>query len=169
MGKKFFLGFSKYTALGIMLLIVGIPLIWIISIGFRVESEVLDILPTQFTTINYPKMMIEFNSWGGLSFARMFGNSFLVTAVSLIGILMISSLVAFAFSNYKFKFKEPLFILFLLGMLIPAQVLLIPLFFLMKNLNLMGTYFTLILPYMAFNFPLGVLLLRSFFEKISPI
>jgi raffinose/stachyose/melibiose transport system permease protein len=36
----------------------------------------------------------------------------------------------------------------------------------MKNLKLLGTYFTLILPYIAFNFPLGVLILRSFFEKI---
>jgi len=166
MAKRFILGFSKYSALIIILLIIGIPLVWIISIGFRTQNEVLDILPTQFTTINYPNAINELNSWGGLSFVRMFGNSFLVTTASLIGILIVSSLVAFAFSNYSFKFKEPLFIVFLLGMLIPAQVLLIPVFFLMKNLNLLGTYFTLILPYIAFNFPLGVLILRSFFEKI---
>ncbi len=164
--KKFFLGFSKYSLLALILVIVGIPLVWIISIAFRYPDEVLDILPTKFTLTNFPNAILELNTWGGLSFIRMFGNSILVTSISIIGILIISSLVAFAFSNYSFKFKEPLFILFLLGMLIPAQVLLIPLFFLMKNLQLMGTYFTLILPYIAFGFPLGVLILRSFFEKI---
>ncbi|GAG05244.1 unnamed protein product [marine sediment metagenome] len=77
-----------------------------------------------------------------------------------------SSLAAFGLSNYKLKFKEPIFLLLLVSLMIPIQVMLIPLSILLKELNLINTYCVLILPYMAFNCPIAVFILRGFFEEI---
>lgn len=166
MFKKFFSGFFKYLFLAIIISIVLIPLLWVFSLAFRFPDEVLDIFPTKFTLINIPKAIFQIKDWGGLTFQRMFFNSIFVTSLSIIGILIVSSLAAFGFSNYKFKFKEVIFMAFLLSIMIPVQVMLIPLFILMKNLKLLNTYLVLILPYIAFGFPFGTLILRGFFEKI---
>ncbi|MCL5071770.1 MAG: carbohydrate ABC transporter permease [Actinobacteria bacterium] len=164
--KQFLGGFFKYLFLAIIISMVLFPLLWVLSLAFRFPNEVLEIFPTKFTLMNIPKAIFQVQDWGGLSFLRMFFNSIFVTSLAIIGILVISSLAAFGFSNYKFRFKEIIFIAFLLGIMIPVQVMLIPLFILMKNLKLLATYFVLILPYISFGFPFGTLILRGFFEKI---
>ncbi len=157
----------KYCIIIIVLLIILVPLVWILSLSVRYNEDVFEILPNHGLTFsNFPEAVSQTGSWAGLTFFRMFGNSALVSVSSIIGILVISVLAAFGFSNYQFKAKEVFFIAFLLSFMIPVQVLLIPLFVLMKNLKLLNTYFVLILPYMAFGFPIGTLILRSFFEKI---
>lgn len=62
--------------------------------------------------------------------------------------------------------KNLFLLYFLISFMIPVQVLLIPLFVLMKNLKLLTSYFVLILPYISFGFPIAILILRGFFEKI---
>lgn len=157
----------KFCVIVILLLVILVPLIWILSLSIRYNEDVFEILPKKgFTLHNFPEAVYQTDYWAGLTFFRMFGNSALVSATSIVVIIVISVLAAFGFSNYTFKGKEIFFIAFLLGFMIPVQVLLIPLFVLMKNLSLLNTYFVLILPYAAFGFPIGTLILRSFFEKI---
>jgi ABC-type glycerol-3-phosphate transport system permease component len=156
----------KYTLLVLVIADTLIPLLWIISIGFRFPDEVLQIVPSRLTLSNIPEAIRQTRYWAGLEFYRMFGNSIFVTTVSIAGIIVVCSLAAFGFSHFRFRGKEIIFIAFLLSFMIPIQVMLIPLFFLMKNLGLLGSLAVLILPYIAFGFPIGVLILRSFFERI---
>lgn len=164
--KKITLGILKYIILVIMVLIILIPLIWILSLSLRYNKDVFEIIPSAITFGNFSKAIELTNSWAGLNFFKMFGNSFLVSGLSIIGIIIVSVFAAFGFSNYKFFGKEAIFTSFLLSFMIPVQVLLIPLFVLMKNMGLLNSYLVLILPYIAFNFPIGTLILRSFFDKI---
>ena len=157
---------GKYLILFFIIAAVLIPLIWVISLGFRTRGEIYEILPTTLTLRNFPEAFRQIREWGKISFVRMYINSILVTSASILGIITISSLGAFGFSHYDFRGKELIFIAFLLGIVIPIQVMLIPLFVLMKQLKLLKLYFVLILPYIAFGFPVAVLILRGFFEKI---
>lgn len=167
MSKKILITVIKYFYLALIISVILVPIVWIMSLGFRYPDEVYQIFPTKFTfmnIVNFISYLPEYSD--GISFFRMFGNSMFVTGVSLVGILIVSSLAAFGFSNYEFRFKEVLFITFLLSFMIPVQVLLIPIFLLMKNLNLFKSYLIVILPYIAIQFPIATLILRAFFEKI---
>lgn len=164
--KRTFVGITKYFILILIILAVLIPLIWILSLAIRYNEDVYEILPSRITFENFEKAVTQTKSWTGVNFFRMFGNSLLVSGFSIIGIIIVSVFAAFGFSNYKFFGKETIFICFLLGFMLPVQVLLVPLFVLMKNIGLMQSYLALILPYIAFGFPIGTLILRSFFEKI---
>ena len=155
----------KYLILALIIFFILVPIIWIFSIAFRYSNEVFKILPTGITLGNF-KIGIESTNKAGLSFSRMYLNSIIVSVSSVIGVLFISSLAAFGFSNYKFRFKEPIFLLILISLMIPVQILLIPLFVLMTNLNLLNTYWVLILPYLAFNCPIAIFILRGFFGEI---
>lgn len=167
MKKIIAIGFIKYLVLAIILSFILIPLVWIISLGFRYPDEVFEIIPTKLTLLNIPKAIDKVNIWGGVSFWRMFFNSTFVSVTSIFGIMIISCLAAFGFSHYGFKGKEIIFIIAILfGFMIPVQVMLIPLFVLMRNLKLLSTYLGLILTYIAFGYPIAILILRGFFEKI---
>lgn len=165
--KKIFIGIIKYIVLAIVISAILLPLLYVISIGFRYHEDVYEIFPARGLTLqNIPEAIRETIKFANITFVRTMTNSIVVSVGSIIGIIIISILAAFAFSNYKFRFKEPLFIIFLISFMIPVQVLLIPLFVLMKNLKLLNSYLVLILPYIAIHFPIAVLILRGFFEKI---
>lgn len=148
------------------MILILIPIIWIISLGFRYPNEIFRIFPTRLTLENIPKAISLTQSWLGINFFKTYLNSIIISFFSIIGIVIISSLAAFGFSQYKFKGKELIFILLLVAMMIPLQVMLIPIFILMKNLNLLNTYLVLILPYIALGSPISILILRGFFEEI---
>ncbi|MEW5814633.1 MAG: carbohydrate ABC transporter permease [Spirochaetota bacterium] len=113
-----------------------------------------------FDAFNYAKDKL------GVTFTEMFRNSVIATSISVLLAIIIASLASFSFSNYKFKGKEEVYTLIIASFAIPAQVLLIPLFFLLRDLNLLNTYWAIILPYTGFLIPIATLILRSFFEQI---
>jgi ABC-type glycerol-3-phosphate transport system permease component len=158
----------KILFLVVIMLVILVPLVLIMSLGFRVAEDVFEILPSTITLKNIPKSIERVKDWGGLTFVRMYANSVLVSATSILGIIIITCLAAFGFSHYKFKGKEMIFIAFILSFMIPVQVMLIPLFQLMKKLQLLKSYLVLILPYIAFGFPIAVLILRGFFGRVPP-
>ncbi|MBN2073650.1 MAG: carbohydrate ABC transporter permease [Actinobacteria bacterium] len=167
MSKKIVIGIIKYLVLVISISAILLPLLYVISIGFMHHDDVYAIFPKMgFTLENIPEAIRQTVKFAQITFTRTMINSFVVSTGSIIGIIIVSILAAYAFSAYNFRFKEPIFITFLISFMIPVQVLLIPLFVLMKNLKLLNSYLVLILPYIAIHFPIAVLILRGFFEKI---
>ena len=157
MRKKIFIGIIKYVVLAVAISAILLPLLYVISIGFRYPDDVYEIFPSMGLTFeNIPEAIRQTVKFAQIAFTRTMVNSFVISTSSIIGIIIISVLAAYAFSTYRFKFKEPLFIIFLISFMIPVQVLLIPLFVLMKNLKLLNSYLVLILPYIAFHFPIAV-------------
>ena len=90
----------------------------------------------------------------------------MVTAISVAGIVLFSSLSAYAFARLRFRGKVVLFLFIVSGFLIPVQVTLIPLYSMLKELGIIDTYLAMIVPYIAFGIPFSVLLLTEFFRSI---
>ena len=92
---------------------------------------------------------------------RAYVNSFYIAAIVVVVQLLTASMAGYAFAKLKFKGHNVIFVLFLATMMIPSQVTMIPLFIIMKNLKLLGTHWSLILPASLFN-AFGVFLMRQF-------
>jgi len=104
--------------------------------------------------------------WGKNHFAQYFTNSLLITSVAMVGALLVSSLTAYGFARFPFPGKEGVFRLFLLTMMIPSVINIIPQFIIVKNMGLVNTYAGLWLIYIATGVVGNLFFLRGFFESV---
>lgn len=95
-----------------------------------------------------------------------FLNSVLTAAISVLALVFVSFLAAYALSRYHFRLGAFLTVLFISGLLVPVHGLLIPVFILFKKLDLLDLRISLILPYIAFGLPLAIFLFESFIKSI---
>lgn len=140
------------------------PLLWILSISLRTRGQFAADpfgLPTQFYLENYLKIIQD------EQMTRFLINSIIVTSVSLVILLSTSVLAAYAISRIDFKGRNFLFVLFLMGDMVPIIVLIIPLFILIKFLDIGQSRWALILPYVAGSMGFSVFVLRGFFRALS--
>ncbi len=153
----------------IVLLIVLLPLVWIISLSLRYENQIYDsygyIIPKNPTLENFKRAVNYIEDKLKLSFLRMFANSALVTFSAIIIAIFFAVLGGYGFASYKFKGKYIIFNAIILSMLIPAQITLIPLYYLFTKLNI-NKVLSLILIYAAVGIPISVLILRGFFMQL---
>jgi len=119
-----------------------------------------ELIRRRFVWSNYTK------AWNRIepSFSIYFWNSFLIAVIGTVGALTTSLLAAYAFAFFNFPFKSVVFTIFLPAMMVPAQVLLIPDFLIIKGMAWYDTYLGLIFPWIAGVF--GIFLLRQFFLAI---
>ena len=95
---------------------------------------------------------------------RYFWNSVLVSVITTVGNVVFSAMAGYAFSRLHFRFKNIVFFVFLVTLMVPPQVNIVPLFFLMKNLSWLDTYWALIVPGLSGAF--GVFMLRQWFNGL---
>jgi ABC-type glycerol-3-phosphate transport system permease component len=93
-------------------------------------------------------------------------NSAVVTFATTALVLAGASLAAYAFSRLNFFLKNVWYPLFLMGLMLPFVVVLVPLFHIERNLHLFNTYGALILPYVGFGLPFAILLLKNYFDSV---
>jgi multiple sugar transport system permease protein len=103
-------------------------------------------------------------TWSIVPFGRYFLNSILVAACMTLGQLLTCSLGGYAFSRLRFPGREPIFLLYLATLMIPAPVLTVPIYLLLREYNLLNTYQGVILPGLFSAY--GTFLLRQFFLAI---
>ena len=101
------------------------------------------------------------NVFAQIPVSKYFLNSLVVASITTLGQVLFSALAGFAFARMKFKFRDILFYIFLLSMMVPPQVNIVPLFWLMAKLGLINTYSALILPGLFGGF--GVYMMRQYF------
>jgi multiple sugar transport system permease protein len=123
--------------------------------------------PPQFIP-KEPTLQNYIQAWTVGHFSRYFFNSLFVTSVSTVFTVVFASMAAFAFAKYVFFGKKVLFILLLMGLVVPGIVLIIPQFIIAKHLHLIDSFAGLILFYIGMNFSLDTFLLRGFMEDIPP-
>ncbi len=170
--RKKDIGFYIYSRILIIItiIIILVPILYIFSLSLRTKETVyqdfLFLIPKQVTYQNYFDAFEYARTRLDVSFLQMFRNSLIATFSSIAIAMTIAALASFSFSNYKFKGKELTFTAIIASFVIPAQVLLIPLFFILRNAGLINTYFAVIIPYVGFLIPIATLILRSFFEQI---
>jgi multiple sugar transport system permease protein len=148
-----------YAVLGVGLLAMSLPFIWMLVSSVKPEAEVRRIpptwLPETVTLENYQTLFDR------LSFPTYFFNSTLVAVVVTLGNVVFCSMLGYALAKLEFRGKGVIFALVLGMLMVPAIAILVPLFVLVSNLGLTNTYPGLILPYLAA--PLGVFLMRQYF------
>ncbi len=116
--------------------------------------------PKNFTWENYVE------SWTTGNMQTYFYNTFVITVPSVLGALFLSSLSGFALSYYKFKMGKIFLMIFISGMLIPFQMLLIPVFRLSKTLGIYNSYFGVIFFHIAFQIGFCTFFIRNFMITI---
>jgi raffinose/stachyose/melibiose transport system permease protein len=117
-------------------------------------------LPKKFSLETYQNLLDR------VPFMTYFYNSVFVSVVSVLLILITTSLAAFYIARYTFWWNNILFFLFLMGMMIPIKLGIVPLFMLMKDLGLTNSLWSLILMYTATGIPLSILILTGFFRTM---
>jgi multiple sugar transport system permease protein len=155
---------SVYALIVIGALLFVFPFIYMILTSFFTATFSLpkpeDVFSVTPNFINYEVV------WGKNHFAQYFKNSLLITSVAMAGALLISSLTAYGFARFTFPGKEGVFRLFLLTMMIPSVINIIPQFIIVKNLGLVNTYTGLWLVYIATGVVGNMFFLRGFFESV---
>mgnify|MGYP001795210373 CR=1 FL=1 len=103
---------------------------------------------------------------GRVDFWRQVGNSLLITIGATIITVIISSLLAFIFARIDYRGKEIWFNILMLGLLFPLSVAILPVFIQLMRLNLLDSYWGVILPIATFSTPGNTVILRNFFTAI---
>ncbi|MZQ86566.1 ABC transporter permease subunit [Paenibacillus sp. 5J-6] len=117
-------------------------------------------LPTSISFAAYSKLVHQ------IPFFTYFWNSLVVSVVSVVLILLFGVMASFYIARYPFRWNGALFFFFLLGMMIPIKLGIVPLFLLMKKLSMLNSIWSLVSVYTAIGMPLAILILTGFFRTL---
>jgi raffinose/stachyose/melibiose transport system permease protein len=147
----------------IWLVIAFYPILFMLMTSLRPLADFFTdvpwLPPTHPTMTNYGNVLQA-------DFGTYLANTAFVTVISVLLILVVSLLAAYAISRIRNRFTLGIFSLFLFGLAIPLQATIIPIYAMITALHLYDTLFALILPYVAFGIPLSVLVLVTYIRDI---
>ena len=144
-------------------IIIFYPLFNMITSSLKTNREIFQNpfgLPGDLQVNNYKAV------WVDRGFGRYFLNSFIVTAVAMIFVIIFGSMASFGVSRYNYRMRTWIYMLFLSGIMLPLKAAIIPLFILIKRLNLMDTHASIILIFIAMGLPSTVFILSGFMKTI---
>jgi raffinose/stachyose/melibiose transport system permease protein len=142
---------------------VVVPLLVALISSFKSTAEIMMSpfgLPGEWSLANFKEVLGEGN------FGIYFRNSLLVTGGSVAIILVCSAMAGYALGRYQFRLNAVLYTLVLMGLMVPAKLLLVPLFIQLKAMNLLDSLWGLILVYAAGGIPAGVFIMTGFFRAL---
>lgn len=151
-----------YFVLGIVLVIINLPFIWMLVTSFKHESEVFTWPPKFYPTF------FSFDNFKGafdlIPMGRLMLNTLYVSLSVTFLQMIFNSLAAYGLSRFKFKGRDPIFYLLVGTLMIPGEVIIIPLYIIVRNMGMLNSYASLIIPFMSSAF--GIFLMRQFFMGI---
>lgn len=143
--------------------IVLIPVFMMVTTSLKAEGETTfnpGLIPHQIDVLKFGKV------WYVVDVPRLAVNSLIITIVTIVLVLLLGSMASYAFARINFVAREPLYFVFLLGLMIPGAAVIVPLYQLNVTYHLMNTYLAVIGPQVALSLPFSILLLRSFFQTL---
>ena len=153
-----------YVALIAVAAVFLVPFLWMLSASLKGSEEIFAIPPTwipkDFHWDNYAEV---FDRMPFLAYLR---NTTFITIMTIIGTVLSSSLVAYAFACLRWPGRDKLFILVIATMMLPLHVIMIPLFVIFKELHWLNTYKPLIVPAFLGGGAFNIFILRQFFLSI---
>lgn len=151
-----------YLLLTIGAIVMVFPFVWSVLTSFKSLSESLKVPPAIFpegwNVMNYRDV------WSALPFGSFFANTALMIVFRILFSTILSALAAYAFARMEFPFKNLLFVLVLMPMMVPSQIFILPQYLIVSDLGWQNTIKALVIPGMASTF--GIFLLRQFFMGI---
>lgn len=161
-GRLFGLG-ALYVVLATYAAAVVLPMVWLFYTSLKNNQE---IFASAWRLPHVPHWENFVSAWVRAGIGRYFLNSVLVTTISVALILLVSAMAAYALTRFRFRGNRFIFFAFLAGLMVPSQLALVPLFFLVNGMGLLDTYAGLILVYIAFSLPFTVFVLSGFFRTL---
>ncbi len=151
------------VALLVVAITVG-PVLYGAMGGFRTNAQLAKDpagLPSPWVLSNYTGVLSNPDFW---TYAI---NSFVIALITTLVAVTAGVMAAYPLARYQFRFREPLFLVFVLGLLFPAAVAIVPLFILVtRDLQLGNTWWGVALPQAAFALPMTVVILRPFLAAL---
>ena len=145
--------------LGMASIITLYPLIWMLYTSLKSNKDIsmsTFALPATLHFENYA------NAWKQANIGTYFINSIIVSVTAIIFTVFIGAAAAFILSKFRFSMQKGVYSIFIVGMLIPLQSILVPLFIQMRTLRLLDSLWSLILTYTAFGLPITIFIMESF-------
>ena len=168
-------GWGRTLFAGVIGFIYFFPVLWIILTAFKTNNDALAVPAKLFftpTLENFQQVFSRAYSVGGQAqdtgFNLYFFNSIFIAGTSVFLALVIGTLAAFGFSRYPLKGNDTYLFIILTTRMLPAIVVIIPIFVMFRITGLAGTYAGIILLYTAFNLPFTIWMMKSFFDELSP-
>ncbi len=139
------------------------PLLWMVSSSLKTPSAIF----ADISLIPHPAHFENYiHAWRSGGFGRYFLNSIFYTVSVVVGILVVASLAAYAFSRFRFRGRTVLFIVFMAAMMIPIPGNFVALFVLLNKLHLRNTPLGYILCMINVGLPMSLFLLKTFFDMM---
>ncbi|SHN26933.1 carbohydrate ABC transporter permease [Gracilibacillus kekensis] len=146
----------------LILVITGLPFFIMFLTSFKGQMEFMTSpwsWPENFSLDSY-KLLIE------LEFFGYFWNSMIVSVISVVIVIFIAAMASYPLARLTFRLNRPIFIIFMVGMMIPIHTTLVPIFTLTNDLGLYDSLLGLVGPYIAFALPISVVIFTQFMRDI---
>lgn len=153
----------QYLFAYLFVLVALYPIVLMVSSSVKTNAEIFTsplALPKTFSLDTYRKL------WEVVPFADFLMNSVVVSVTSVLLITVTSAMAAFYLARFSYRWTGLLYFFFLLGLMIPIKLGIVPLFLLMKKLGLLNSLWSLILIYTASGIPISVFILTGFFRTL---
>ena len=165
------LGLLGWLFLAFLLLFTVVPMAWMVSTSLKSEFAAIQQppvwIPSEPSLDQYTRLLSPAGETGRQFLTYLRNSVWVSLATTVIG-LVVAVPAAYAFSRFTFPGRDMLFFSVLVRNMFPAVVFLIPLFILMRRMNLYGSQWSLILTYLTFGLPLSIWLLKGFYDNIPP-
>lgn len=163
--------FSAFT-LGMLIawvILTVVPALRLLGLSLRspdvTAENYLYLIPKKITITNYVDAFAFLDKYT-VALPRAFFNSAIYTIAGVGGAMTVSVLASFAFATMEFRGKRTFFTILMLGLIVPISAMLLPEYITVGVLGLRNTYWSLILPYIAFSLALPTMILTHFFKQI---
>jgi multiple sugar transport system permease protein len=155
---------GQHAVLIVLAAMFALPLVWMVGTSFKTAQQALQLpvawWPHPFLWRNYPDL------FAALPYFRFFLNTFLYAGITIVGVCVSSSLVAYGFSRLRWPGRDAVFYVMLMTLILPFVCTLIPLFVMYKRFGWIGTYLPLEVPTFFGSSVFSTFLLRQFFMTI---
>jgi N-acetylglucosamine transport system permease protein len=161
-GDTLFGGVSQVVLI-IWAIMVIFPFAWMVMTSFKTDPEIIFSpwdLPSTLQWNNFSR------AWEEAGIGTYFKNTIIVVSFSVFFTLLLSSMTAYVLARFDFPGNRVIFYLFMAGLMFPVFLALVPLFFVVRDLNMLSTYRGLILVYVAYSLPFSVFFLTGFFKTL---
>ena len=144
-------------------LVCVVPLLWAVLTSFKSDREIFTnpwALPTEWHFDNFVR------AWTSASIGRYFINSAIVVSAAVLLVMLLGAMVAYVLARYEFRGRNVIYYAFVVGMTFPLILALVPLFFVVQNVGMLGTYHGLVIAYIAYALPFTVFFLTNSFRTL---
>lgn len=154
---------AVHAALAVWAVLVSVPLLWAAMSSLKTDAEIFD---SPWSAPASPRLENWARAWQEASIGRYLLNTVIVVGGALVLTMLLGALVAYCLARYEFRGNRLIYYTLVAGMLFPVFLALVPLFFVVKQLGMLGTQHGLILVYAAYALPFTVFFLHAFFRTL---